>query len=253
MRQELTKKQLFVLVAFGVLFLLFCMFLLVYFSRDTGKNQFGDRIRIQNYDSVVKNLSPEMRDSMENYLYTVVAMNYSGTISATSVNDVIIRDGSGQQSFSNDTETYDGSFIVDSKKIAQSYKVQYSYSKRKDNINVTSSPVVVSCLPKSELIYGSFDCKDLISESTTEDDALLQFLPFQNFSFKIVPAQEDDGSISLVVTLYISSVDLGSTNESRAQAVHSYKQQVYNWVASKGVDHTKYTYTFNYDDAGNRL
>jgi len=253
MNGSITARQRRLLLIFGVIFMVVVALLVVYFTRDTGTNQFGARIKIQNYDNIVKNLSPDMRDSIENYTYTVAAMNHSGELKGSSVSDMVIRNSSSTQTFSEDTNTYDGNFIIDSKKLQQSYFVQYSYSKDETNTNTGSSPVIVSCLPKDKLIYGSFNCKDLISESTSEDDALLQYLPFQNFSFKITPVEVDGGALSLNVALYISDVDLGNSAASRFQAVASYKQQVYDWIKSKGVDPTKYTYKFNYDDAGNRI
>ncbi len=216
------------------------------------ENQFGKFIRIQNYDAKVKNLSGDMRDGMETYLYNVVVKNIDSSIDASKINDAHIRDNSDIQNYDSATTIRSGNFIVDMESIKQSYSVQYSYSTDED-ANIGGNPIVVSCLPKEQLIYGDFKCTDLVSEQSTDDDTLLQYLPYENFTFSITPDATQGDDLVLIVDLDISEVDLKGDAASKAATVAMYKKEVTDWIASKDVEPSKYEIQYNYDDAGNLI
>lgn len=249
MQQPMSRKKAALLIG-GVLVLVMAVVSLIFFLMQSDENQFGKFIRIQNYGQKVKNLPSDMRDSMESYLYNVVTMNVDDSVNASKIKDAYIRDKSNTQELNRQTSVYDGKFIVDIESIKQSYLVQYSYSER-NTIDVGGNPVVVSCLPEDQLIYGPFECTDLVSSQTTENDVLLQYLPYENFSFKILPDATQGEDLVLVVTLDISQADLKGNAQSKAQTVAMYKKQVTDWIKSKGADPSKYTFQYNYDDAGN--
>ncbi len=248
--QVLPRKKI---VLFSLIFLL-CVGIiiaLVLVFQGKPQNQFGDLIRIQNYDQKVKNVSSDMRDATESYLYKIVKENKESSFDATTVNDARIRENSDSQDFSQTENVYSGEFIVDMESIRQSYRVQYSYSSNEDNATVGGNPVVISCLDDDQLKYGAFDCKDFVSAQSASNDVILQYLPFQNFSYKITPDSTQGDTLVLKVRLTIPDSDLKGDAASRLSVIDMYKQEVIDWIRSKKADPSDYTITYNYDAAGN--
>lgn len=247
--QGMSRKKALLLI--GVVLVLFIgIVALIATITQQDENQFGKFIRIQNYSAKVKNLSNDMRDSMESSLYNTVIGNVDASTNVSKINDATIREGSDAQERDSKNATYSGSFIIDMSSIKQSYYVQYSYAPD-PTTSIGGSPVIISCLPVEKLIYGEFTCTDLASKQSTEDDMILQYLPYENFTFKITPDATQGDKLVLVVDLDISEVDLKGDAASKAQTVTMYKNEVTDWIASKGVDPTKYEIQYNYDDAGN--
>lgn len=249
MQKTAYSKRLYIIISIIVLVLISLVAFIVFITRDTGKNQYGDRIRIQNYGDVVKNLPEDIRDSTEAYLYNVVKLNYKDELSGADVHDAYIRSDSHSQEFSNATNTRDGEYIIDIESLKQSYSAQYLYSTDEYNRNVNGNPITISCLPVEKLKFGSFDCTDLMSSEAGVTNILLQHLPFQNFSFKITPVITE-GALSLKVRLNISAIDLSGDDASKRETVGLYKSEVIKWIESKGADASTYTINYNYNDDG---
>ncbi|MGH7218309.1 MAG: hypothetical protein ACREGE_02615 [Candidatus Microsaccharimonas sp.] len=252
MQQQGMSRKNAALILLGGLALLVGLIALITIFTQKDENQFGKFIRIQNYDTKVKNVSSDVRDGIESYLYNVVVKNIDSSVDASNINDATIRDDSDIQEYDTATTIYSGSFIVDMASIKQSYNVQYSYSSD-EAANIGGNPIVVSCLPKEKLIYGEFTCTDLVSEQATASDVLLQYLPYENFTFEITPDATQGDALVLVVSLDIAEVDLKGNAASNAEIVAMYKKEVTDWISSKGVDPTKYEIQYNYDDAGNLI
>ena len=251
--QDSSKKRLVIIGVIAGVVLIGLVILLAFLFRDTGRNQYGERIRIQNYEEMVENTSSEMRDAKESYLYNIVKLNTDKDFDATTIKDAYIREGSAKQNYAQRDRYYSGSFIVDMESIKQSYWVQYTYALDESNPNVSGSPVVISCLPEDQLKYGPFDCKDLVSEQSAANDVLLQYLPYQNFSFRISPDATRGERLTMIVRLSIPQLQLKGSAETRRQAVAQYKEQVESWIISKGADPASYDYEYNYDDNGNPI
>lgn len=246
-----SRKKLYLTLLVGGAVLLAIILLIAFIVRDTGNNQFGKRIKIQNYDAIVKNLSSDMKDAIESHLYTVIALNASGELSPITVKDVYIREDSHSQEYSAANALYDGNFIVDSESLGQSYRTQYSYSEVENNVDTGSSPVFITCLPVNQLIYGEFDCKDLTSSHNSSQDIIMVHLPYRSFGFQITPSSNQDGELVLDVSLTIPSVDLSGGTASKRVVVKMYKDDVLQWIRSKGADPADYILRYNYDDNGN--
>jgi hypothetical protein len=248
----LTRKQLTILIIVLVFFIGVIIAVSI-FLQGPPKNQFGNLIRIQNYDEKIKNLSPDMKDSMESYLYTVVKGNTDEGYDVSGIKDAFIRESSDSQNYNPQTDIYSGEFIIDIASIKQSYRAQYSYSNNQDNVNIGGNPVVISCLPEDQLKYGKFDCKDLVSDQASKGDVILQYLPYQNFTFKISPDKTQGDTLVLNTTLTIPDSDLRGDVATNQQVVAMYKKEVTDWIASKGENPSDYTIVYNYDDNGNYI
>lgn len=227
--------------------------LIGFLAQPKTKNQFGNIIRIQNYDQKVKNLSSDMRDAMESYLYNIVKRNDTSNFDATKVTDAYIRDSSDSQTHNDTNDVYSGNFIVDMASIKQSYQVQYSYSSNPNNVDTGGNPVVISCLPINQLKYGEFNCTDFVTQQSAPNDALLQYLPYQSYDFSITPDATQGKKLVLNVTLTIPDMNLSGDLTSKQATIKTYKQEVTSWIIAKGADPTKYTINYNYDDDGNPI
>ena len=225
---ELRRRRI-ILIAVIMLFIGVIAVIIILAMRPP-TNQFGNLIRIQNYNQKVKNLSSDMKDSMESYLYNIVKKNSSANVNVSGVNDATIRDNSDSQNFDSTKNLYSGSFIIDMASIKQSYQVQYSYSSDRNNLYQGGNPVIISCLPKDQLKYGEFNCTDFVSEQSTSNDTILQYLPYRSLTFNITPDETQGTPLILNVELTIPQSELKGDTASKQATVTSYIQQVNDWI-----------------------
>jgi hypothetical protein len=249
--ENISKKKLVIGIIVLVLFIVAIVAAVIFgLHKAATQNQFGGYIKIQNYDQKIKNVSSDVKDALQTSLYSTVKRNSPDSFDPTTVKDAFIRDGSDTQNFDSDTKVYSGTFIVDMANIKQSYKAQYSYSVS-NTIDTGGSPVIFSCLAKDQLKYGEFDCKDLAAVQASPNEDILQYLPYENFSYKISPDATTGGKLLVLnVVLTIPDIDLTGDAASRAQIVALYKKQVTDWITSKGLEPANYSIQYNYTDAG---
>jgi hypothetical protein len=218
------------------------------------KNEYGEGIKIQNYDQKVKNVSQQLHDGTEASLFNVVKKNVPEDTNPAKIKDAFIRDNSNSQDYDKDNDIYSGKFIVDIDSIKQSYLIQYTYIKNENNSEGLTNRVVVSCVNEEDVKYKSFKCTDYVSTQATQNDTILQYLPFSNFSFKIAAdTTAGDDKMILLVELRIPESDLKGDAASKQAVVAMYKKEVTDWLQSKSLDPTQYTYEYNYDNNGNLL
>lgn len=220
-------------------------------NKATSQNQFGKFIKIQNYDAKVKKVSSDVKDAIQSSLYNTVKTNTADDFNPATVKDAFIRDDSETQSFDTTTKVYNGSFLVDMASIKQTYQVQYSYS-TSNTIDTGGSPIIITCPNTDQLKYGAFPCTDLSSAQSNPEDILLQYLPYENFSFKLSP-DATSGKLVINATLDIADSDYGTTPAEHAQAVADYKGYIVEWLNTKTIDSSKYTFKYNYTAAGDYL
>lgn len=223
-----------------------------FFLRGDPENQFGKFIPIKNFTSEVKDAPQATREATESSLYNIVSANKNGQdFNPARIDDALIRSSSVKQATDHKTDVTSGNYIVDIESIKQSYKVQYSFSKTESNVNLSGSPVVITCPLESDLIYGTFTCTDFVQAQTSKNDTLLQHLPYQSFSFKITPDATRGETLTLVVDMTIPQIDLKGSESSRREVVSLYKNEVLLWIQSKGAKPEDYSIVYNYDDVGN--
>lgn len=243
-------------IAFILLVLLFIgisvISIFVAISR-SGTNQFGNYITIQNYDDKVKNVSPDVKDAIQFYLYNIVEKNSAAGFDMSSIKDAYIRESSESQTYDKNKDLYVGTFIIDIASIKQSYNTEYSYSET-NTVDVGGDPIVISCLPEDKLKFGLFNCTDFVTEQGGKNQEVLQYIPYTGLSFTILPdASTDDNKLILFVTLTIPESDLKGDIASQAQVVALYKNEVAEWFKSKNIDPKEYTIKYNYKDSGEYL
>src|SRR5476651_785572 len=105
MRDIPKKKLVIAIIVLGLLSILMVVAIIFAVNTHNTTNQFGRLITIQNYDQKIKNLSPDMKDSIQTSLYNIVKKNSPINFEPATVSDAIIRDGSDTQSFNKDTQS----------------------------------------------------------------------------------------------------------------------------------------------------
>lgn len=244
------KKQLTII---GVIFsaIVVVLIIIAIVMQLSPKNVYGDGLRIQNFDQKVKNVSTIMRSGVEATLYNVVKKNVPNDTDLLKVDDAYIRDDSNKQNYDKPSDIYTGNFIVDIESIKQSYYVQYTYVEDEDSAEGLTTRVVISCVEDKDLKYGAFKCADFVKEQASENDSIIQYLPFSNFSFRIAAdTTAGDDNLILIVELRIPQSDLRGDLASDQATVALYKNEVAIWLKSKNFDPADYTFKYDYTDNG---
>lgn len=204
---------------------------------------------IRGYSRLVKNLPDSYRNSIEAAVHSMIEYNNNRDVS-DAVGDAVIRDSSATQQEIVKGSSYSGNFIIDIASIRQSYRVQYEYSDDPQANPQSGYPVLVSCLPKEDLIYGDFSCKERYVSTDNKSvlkDPIISKLPYANLSFRL-SADVTTGTLKLYAELRIPESDLKGGEESTKQVISSYKEEVVNWIKSQGLDSEKYNITYSYLD-----
>jgi hypothetical protein len=247
------KKQLTIIgTIFGAIVLAVVVIAII--VNLSSKNEYGDGLKIQNYNQKVKNTSTVMRNSIEATLYNVVKKNVSENTDLLKVGDAFIRDDSNIQNYDEPSNIYTGNFIVDIESIKQSYYVQYTYVKDTDNDEGLANRVVINCVEEKDLKFGTFECTDFVAEQAGKNDSIIQYLPFSNFSFHIAAdTTAGDDNLVLHVELRIPESDLKGDLASKQNIVVLYKNEVAQWLKAKDFIPTDYTFEYNYTDNGDYI
>lgn len=216
--------------------------LVIFLSIKNSKNQFGDEVKISNFNNLVSNLPSERRDAIFASLYKAVRLN-SPEIKQEDINNAVIRESSVTQNTLNKGDEINGSFIVDIENIRQSYLISYIYADSAEKqVTVSGYSILVRCLDKEDIIYSEFNCKDIVSIKSGDLDPIIQYLPYSTLDYSIV-ARMYDSNTTLNVKLQLSESDLRG-GESRA--VEKYKSEVLDWIREKGFNPEDYTINFTY-------
>jgi hypothetical protein len=95
---------------------------------------------------------------VESYLRSILNRNYlNPSLQNTPAQ---IRTDSFRTEYFSEDKVHQDRFIVDFPDLRQSYQVIYTYSTENDAPRI-DFPIAISCLPESELIYGSFSCNEM--------------------------------------------------------------------------------------------
>ena len=212
----------------------FLIFIIISFI-NLGKqdNRFGESININNFNTV-KNLNSETAEKVTNMLYKTIARNNPSLTSVPNSNAIVRQDSITEN---NDGATYSGSFLVDIEEIKQSYKIQYSWSK--NNSTVSSYDVVVSCPTKNELIYGDFDCTDIVTE---ENAGIISYLPYS--------VQDDNKNVIYYARVNAKNITIidavaNTCNRTTATEYHNKLKQYFATIPEDYLKQYQINYSIN--------
>jgi hypothetical protein len=242
MLSGLSKKQKNILTITSLVFLFLFVFIVITVVNNLNKNQFGNGIKIQNFDSKVKNLPKVQRDSIESELYYIVKNNIAEGVEIK-VKDAVIRENSESQGFNPKNKTYTGYFIVDMPSIKQSYQVNYFYPTNPSLAPPPGYVMTITCPLKQQLVYGSFNCQDEKTSQTANEDSLLKYLPKSSLNYEITAEVENNKIVKLFIRLLLSESDY---NTGVNEAINTYKSEALSFIKATGVDPNNYNIEFTY-------
>ncbi len=238
--QGYNKKRLFILIGLVATILLFIVVASVVAYFTSLKNPYGESVKIQNYSQIVKNLSPDIRESIEASLYNTVKKNMA---TVPSIKDALIRKDTATQKEVKKNTQFTGSFIVDIASIRQSYQVGYSYSTNPDDGFMTGYPITITCVNPNDAIYSEFTCQSTLSHEADQTDPVLTLLPHSTLNYAITAFTDLDNNkkITLTVTLLLTEAD---RRTDPVAAAAQYQAEAQSWLNSQGLDLSKYTINY---------
>ena len=151
------KKLIFIILGFiGVVIITTVAYILLL------RNPLGGEMHIENLSTYTNGKPTDAKtlETIRHALYTAIRNNYAGNLPDNSIKDILIRNGSFQQTHDQAKDIHTVNFIVDIKSLQQSYLVEYTWS-QKTNLDEDAQyqyGTTVSCLPTDQLIYGYFGC-----------------------------------------------------------------------------------------------
>lgn len=246
---QLNSSQKKLLIVVGISAVIVLLLIVTAFLNQNRTNQFGNFVKIQDIESETADLPTDIRESIESYLYNIMKLNTDEGSNLSAINDAFVRDDT--VSIENDDGISYGTFIVDINSYQQSYFVQFEYSLADIERTVGGTLAVVTCLPDDQLVYPPFDCRSFVSGRADSEDAIIQYLPFENFSFRLAANTTfEEESLLLYAQLRIPTSDLAGNEASRREIVSLYKNEVTSWIESRGLQPGDYTIEYDYSDDG---
>jgi len=237
------KNRRLVITSVIVGFIIIVLIMVGLFLNNLREENSGDRIKINNYDTYVKNLSSSEREAIETTLYSTVAFNVSDDEQIKAIDDAVIREASYNQSLNN--RIYTTKFIVDIESIKQSYEIQDLYSNQDpEQSGLHDYTTLALCLSTDKLKYGEFVCQDRISQEKglTQSDPILQYLPVSTleYTLRVDPTSKD---LKLIAEISLSEIDYKLGEEA---AVEQYKLALNEWFLTKDLDISLYDIRYEY-------
>ena len=188
------------------------------------------------------------QDIRDETLYSAFGSMYNSVVAANERNDEAseefysgaVRNGTCRRERINGVmqEFWSVTAIVDIPDAGQSWDISFGYIERRvREIREPIGPFQASCLPLNQLIFGDFNCFVPIQGEvdTTQIDPIFEYLPYSTFSWQVF----SPGIRQLGVRIFLSSADTRGT--TREKAAERYKQEVREWVNSKGFNFDEYT------------
>ena len=126
------------------------------------KNPYGPEIKITGFNKYYKDVPTDIRDSIFALLYSTADLNIANKeINLQKATASIIKNPSPTNVYNKATDSYTGKFNIDVPDIQQSFRIEFSWSKDKNNTNIVyGSNVSIVCLRNDESTYHSTDCLD---------------------------------------------------------------------------------------------
>ena len=223
-------------------FFVLCVGLVAWGIYDSNKNPYDRYMNIANLDSYTSG-RPKDRQTLyyiQYALFNAISDNTEREWGNGEIKDIMVREGTFNQSFVESSGIHSVSFIVDSESIEQSYRVRYQWADKKTQVLADDANAVV-CVNDDEMIYGDFGCKDMFSGQTQFADPILAFLPYSTLSYVITGGGDVGGKYKLNVKIQLSAADVRLDADAAAEA---YKAQARAWVKSIGMNLDDYIFNF---------
>ncbi|MBR2543647.1 hypothetical protein IKF03_03605 [Candidatus Saccharibacteria bacterium] len=237
------KKRLAIFIVIGVVFFSVVGFALLWFG-----GFFKDNLSpaVRENQVIIQNLKDYTKEQSDKDILQVIQYSLFTTIRyliddpklIKSIDDAVVREGSFSSRYDESRRVYVVDFIVDIPSLRYSYKAQYEWSDKKDPI-FDEWGTQVTCLPKSDLIYGSFNCWDVEDELAGTNDPAGQVLPYRPLSNKFF-IRADINSQGKVEKI---NVDIYACRDIDVDPIEA---EAKKWIVENIPDYSDYVYGYSY-------
>jgi len=126
------------------------------------KNGVLQRIVINNFTTIVENLSKSEREIIEQNLCWTIGLNT--TVDVTEITDANIRESSYHQTYNSNKKVYTTTFLVDIPSLRQTYAVSDKWSPvPAGQSDLSDYSAMVLCPSEEDLVFGPFPtCLDVV-------------------------------------------------------------------------------------------
>ncbi len=156
---------------------------------------------------------------IENRLYETIEYNVGEDVAIKSLN-VVIREGTFNESFDINKNVRMVKFVADIEEIKQSYGVKLEWDEAQDSEADTQADewgTEVYCLDKKDLIYGDFNCKDFYTITYGSNDPIINILPYTEYnSFTIYYSNDGNGKVDKIYVDIFGCMDKYATPDEEA-------------------------------------
>ena len=200
-------------------------------------------IEISGYDAHMANMPQSSRRNINQTLYSILRESSGNNVS--DIDDAIIREDSLIDEYFEDLDFHFSTFVVDISSIRQSYIVFIRWADNPE-VAVPGDILRFGCLVKEELIYGEFDCKNIMKINDETSllilDPLGRLLPRITDNYRLTMTGYGDNSKgNLMVEIY-TPIDV--PNSEIRNFINQQLNDVRNWIVENNIDPDDYNIDF---------
>lgn len=142
-------------------------------------NPFGKSTKIDNFSQYFKDVPTEKRDAVFAALHGTIESNLNESTEVP-ISGAIIRPGSVDIEYIEESLSNYSTFIVDIEAIQQTYQIRMAWSNN-PKTTLAGYELLVICPTEEQLIYPAFECQDMISSDPLSmlysNNPILSLLP----------------------------------------------------------------------------
>lgn len=235
-----------------VTILILCVGIILILLRTNSQDKSGHVI-IKNFGDCSKNATNGTTDDVSTSIYKLVKSAndynkqptekyYKATIRQGSCQNTTheVTDNTTQKQHTVQTTT----IIVDIPDVKQSWKIKYDWvTKSEGRVNIDLGTIQPSCLSKDQLLYGDFNCENIMSLAqygTDKVDPILQYMPYSGAGFTL----EYDADTKTVTVAFAPTPDI---KDIPAFIQNTKTVVVPYWFQKRGLDQSKYKIIYSSD------
>lgn len=198
-------------------------------------------VYISNLESCSKNMQKGLQESMRTNMYTTIkSANEYNNKSSLPVYTATLREGSCEEedipALEGDGTIKESKAIIDIPEAQQSWAITYHWLPNGEEITSDLGTIVKpSCLEKSQLIYGDFNCEKIISLAeygTDKPDPILPYMPYTGGGFTL-DYNPENREVEAIILLRKSQKD-------NKELVDNLKAQVEYWFSKRDLNIADY-------------
>lgn len=224
--KTINTKNLLVIIIASIILIVGLAITFLFFSNDDG----GAKKTRTNISGLPTDLPNDTSALIKAGLYDAIALNIPDN-ETPPTSGAIVRSGSLEEGYDEDTNLHYGNFITDLESLKLSFSIHYEWTNDKNNAYMSGYPVVITCVEKNEDIYNMPSCSDSYHQADPLiDDFAEKYLPYitqteTGIDYNIIKDYSDTEPIIAVVSYTCEGTDRAKEVKAASEA----------WIKSTGV------------------